>query len=402
MRLLLLQDNLRRSAMIIGCYDADMSKYIHTPFNLELMKIAGYYKRKREIVLLSPSIELEKASKVFYRKDYYDGDFDSKVLYNPKVTYGGRAFSIDKYIPLPEDIEKTKPDRLIYESMRKNFCTNKLNTNLFNKMQRAQHIRLTLDGNNIKTDPFEQFDKQQEGELFIFHDYNLCEVQNGYEAIQDLLKIVPNNKNKYVGSKFPLIPRNNQELIKWANVHPMNGFFNIEIHGLLKDEVLYEFIETQKNTSISQQSRYYILDNLNSDEEILKALPDIYRQIIYLRSHRIQISLIYDNTTFSNPLLKKTLDLMVHYLNQGHKMTKDRFYKTLGYDNLFSFARRLKDYYAVTSHYVTKSDNLLSRGEAREVFEYIQQNNYELFKMFYECTYVEFKGGKFQNGSKRN
>ena len=182
----------------------------------------------------------------------------------------------------------------------------------------------------------------------------------------------------------------------------MNGFFNIEIHGLLKDEVLYEFIETQKNTSISQQSRYYILDNLNSDEEILKALPDIYRQIIYLRSHRIQISLIYDNTTFSNPLLKKTLDLMVHYLNQGHKMTKDRFYKTLGYDNLFSFARRLKDYYAVTSHYVTKSDNLLSRGEAREVFEYIQQNNYELFKMFYECTYVEFKGGKFQNGSKRN
>lgn len=388
--------------MIIGCYDADMSKYIHTPFNLELMKIASYYKRKREIVLLSPSIELEKASKIFYRKDYYDGDFDSKVLYNPKVTYGGRAFSIDKYIPLPEDIEKTKPDRLIYESMRKNFCTNKLNTNLFNKMQRAQHIRLTLDGNNIKTDPFEQFDKQQEGELFIFHDYNLCEVQNGYEAIQDLLKIVPNNKSKYVGSKFPLIPRNNQELIKWANVHPMNGFFNIEIHGLLKDEVLYEFIETQKNTSISQQSRYYILDNLNSDEEILKALPDIYRQIIYLRSHRIQISLIYDNTTFSNPLLKKTLDLMVHYLNQGHKMTKDRFYKTLGYDNLFSFARRLKDYYAVTSHYVTKSDNLLSRGEAREVFEYIQQNNYELFKMFYECTYVEFKGGKFQNGSKRN
>lgn len=388
--------------MIIGCYDADMSKYIHTPFNLELMKIASYYKRKREIVLLSPSIELEKASKVFYRKDYYDGDFDSKVLYNPKVTYGGRAFSMNKYIPLPEDIEKTKPDRLIYESMRKNFCTNKLNTNLFNKMQRAQHIRLTLDGNNIKTDPFEQFDKQQEGELFIFHDYNLCEVQNGYEAIQDLLKIVPNNKNKYVGSKFPLIPRNDQELIKWANIHPMNGFFNIEIHGLLKDEVLYEFIETQKNTSISQQSRYYILDNLNSDDEILKALPDIYRQIIYLRSHRVQISLIYDNTTFSNPLLKKTLDLMVHYLNQGHKMTKDRFYKTLGYDNLFSFARRLKDYYVVTSHYVTKSDNLLSRGEAREVFKYIQQNNYELFKMFYECTYVEFKGGKFQNGSKRN
>ena len=40
--------------MSVGCYDADMQKYIHVPFNLELMKLSTYYKKKGEIVSLAP------------------------------------------------------------------------------------------------------------------------------------------------------------------------------------------------------------------------------------------------------------------------------------------------------------------------------------------------------------
>jgi len=29
---------------VIGLYDFDMAKYIHVPFNLELMKLSSYYK----------------------------------------------------------------------------------------------------------------------------------------------------------------------------------------------------------------------------------------------------------------------------------------------------------------------------------------------------------------------
>lgn len=40
--------------MSVGCYDADMQKYVHVPPNLELMKLSAYYKKKGEIVSLAP------------------------------------------------------------------------------------------------------------------------------------------------------------------------------------------------------------------------------------------------------------------------------------------------------------------------------------------------------------
>ena len=57
-----------------------------------------------EIVNLSPSFSPNMYNKFIYRKDYYDGSYDRHIT-NEKIEYGGRAFSLDKYIPLPEEIE---------------------------------------------------------------------------------------------------------------------------------------------------------------------------------------------------------------------------------------------------------------------------------------------------------
>lgn len=102
---------------VINLYDADMAKYIITPFNLDIMKYSKYYKQKRDIVVLTNQINLDKYSKLIYRKDYYDGTFESELLRNEKVEYGGRAFSQDKYIPLPDEIENCKPDTYIYDNL---------------------------------------------------------------------------------------------------------------------------------------------------------------------------------------------------------------------------------------------------------------------------------------------
>ena len=56
--------------MIIGLYDADMSKYIHVPFNLELMKLSSYFKKKNNIVNIVTSYEPDKFKNLYYRKDY--------------------------------------------------------------------------------------------------------------------------------------------------------------------------------------------------------------------------------------------------------------------------------------------------------------------------------------------
>ena len=59
--------------MSIGLYDGDLQKYFYCPFNLELMKMASYYKGKKEITILSPKFLPERFSKFIYRKDYYYG-----------------------------------------------------------------------------------------------------------------------------------------------------------------------------------------------------------------------------------------------------------------------------------------------------------------------------------------
>ena len=61
--------------MSIGIMDADMATYTLVPFNLEVMKLSAYYKRKGEIVVLSPHFTPERNTKFIYRKDYNDGDF---------------------------------------------------------------------------------------------------------------------------------------------------------------------------------------------------------------------------------------------------------------------------------------------------------------------------------------
>ena len=75
--------------MSIGLYDMDMATYTLVPFNLELMKLSAYYKKKREVVILSPSLTPDRHQKFFLRKDYDDGNFPMGLEKVPNLDYGG-------------------------------------------------------------------------------------------------------------------------------------------------------------------------------------------------------------------------------------------------------------------------------------------------------------------------
>lgn len=92
--------------MSVGLYDIDMTLYNNVPFNLELMKLSSYYKKKREIVVLSPSFEPYRFSKFIMRKDYDDGRFPANIKDYNNIEYGGYALSKQQYISLDEAIEK--------------------------------------------------------------------------------------------------------------------------------------------------------------------------------------------------------------------------------------------------------------------------------------------------------
>ena len=95
--------------------DADLAAYSLVPFNLEVMKLSAYYKKKGEIVILSPSFTPDKNTKFIYRKDYNDGDFPADLTRASNVEYGGLAFSNNIYTPLPIEIERMRPDTEIYQ-----------------------------------------------------------------------------------------------------------------------------------------------------------------------------------------------------------------------------------------------------------------------------------------------
>ena len=61
--------------MSIGLYDVDFFKYHQVMLNLEIMKMATYFKNRREITVLSPTFSPERYAKFYLRKDYYDGTF---------------------------------------------------------------------------------------------------------------------------------------------------------------------------------------------------------------------------------------------------------------------------------------------------------------------------------------
>ena len=54
----------------------------------------------------------ERYTSVFFRKEYDDGIYD-KLILQPNVSYGGRAFS-DIYYPFDPEIESIEPDFSIY------------------------------------------------------------------------------------------------------------------------------------------------------------------------------------------------------------------------------------------------------------------------------------------------
>lgn len=106
------------------------------------------------------------------------------------------------------------------------------------------------------------------------------------------------------------------------------------------------------------------------------------------------MSLIYDRGKFGAKY-ERTLDLMIHYYTQGINMSLKNFNRIIPYDSLYSLVSKFKDIEDKSFHYKEIENQLFTIQEARDIFKFIQENCYELFKAFYECHDVRLEGGKF-------
>ena len=342
--------------MTIGLFDEDFKVY--SPFNLELMKLAHYYKQRMEITILSDKFDPTRYTTFYYRHDL--DPFVARPLYLYKnIEPGGRHFAT-KYVPLPLEIEYSDYDETIYEKF---YNAIEGRRRLFgNTMQHCYHTRLSLDGENY--DPaLTKFNRLDTKPKLMFHDYDICQIKDYKDIVQEYYDRISNKGNvqKALGLKYPPQITNIEEINWWGSFKHISRSMPIQYNGILTYDDINYLKETQKKyTKVFYNPTY----NTDEDTFLSKTIYDIFDQAVYLHNKRIQIALINEKGFFSKSAWDDVMTLIGHYMySQNHVYDKETFY---------AYCKKL-------ANSSERQWYLVSRA-----FLFVAKENPELFKMFYE------------------
>lgn len=365
--------------MSYGLYDGDLILYPKVPFfNLELMKLSTYYKSKREIVSMAPTFTPQRYSNFIVRQDYFSQQ--TYPLHYKNVIYGGRAFEGQKYHPLAIEIEKCKPDIDLYSRIqpKSNFTTgDKMNLSV---MRNADHLRLSLDEETIWKDFEKQIPNRTHKSGFIFHDYNLGQIKDAPEVIRDLLNYyVKAPKNRRIGMKFPTQVNNEKDLITWLSFLNTGAHYYIQYNGLINESYVEEIADLCRGTSKAIQTSMNVTYNTTYSKFITQDITKILPLVSNLRSHKCGFLLIYDSPFFADRRWIPVMDLLQRYCYHiSSNVTESDYYKRVSpYETLYHYTKNLTEQYGAAR---------LPKQKAQEIYQFVREQNYELFTQFYECS----------------
>ena len=371
--------------MSVGIIDGDIRKYApNISFNLDIMKISAFLKKKLEVVSFIDDFYLDRFSQIYYRQDYYDGSFPPQLYTSNQVVYGGRAFTPDKYVPLPDEIEFMQPDVSIYEHTLPLFSKTLSSRTNWKQMMSAAHLRISLDGENIWDDFSRSLVINQHTNFLFFHDYNLNSIKNSDILIVELDKQLRTDIG-HICTKFPIIINNEKDLFRWTKMRPSQNYFLIQYDGIMSDECLYELVNQVKHSQIINQMQYNVTFNL-TEGRFVRQLPKIYKQLIFLRQNGLTIRFIDKYNNLYDYKWRRLLTLWTHFLNRSLTIPDKEhnsimhFIRSLPEEN-FILQKQIKDFY--------------TKSEIRQIWRLIGQENYELLELIYRCERVKYKGGYF-------
>ena len=363
--------------MSYGLYDGDMRFYGEVPFfNLELMKLSSYYKRRREMVSLSPSFNPNLYTHFIVRQDSLFPNSDIKSVNN--VSYGGRAFDGEKYKPLPLEIEVMRPDIELYNRIEASHTA--LKKSSLSTMRRAEHLRLSLDGKTIWNDFEKQLRYESRRYGIIFHDYDLNELDDALNIVKDLLlEVFPTPSPRRVGMKYPVQLNSEEELVEWASLPPMGSYFYLQLNGIPTLKNIERLRELSRGTSALKQTSMNVTKNQNYETFIKTGIIELFEHILDLRRDRINFPLIFDKAFFVDSRWAEVLQLIKLFNNYiGNSILYNDYYKRVApYESFYDFMKgRTKEHILFGS--------ALSKTKVQELFQFVRENNYDLFVDFYE------------------
>ena len=181
--------------------------------------------------------------------------------------------------------------------------------------------------------------------------------------------------------KFPVQVDNKEDLCKWASLKPMGTYFSLYHNGLIDNSYLPDLDKVyQQSTAIRQAS----MDITN--EVSVENLQRIFRTIINLRSHRLIFPLIYNETSLIDDNWKMVMRLINRYNDHLVVARDNEFFRRVEpFETLYSYC-----FAAIKKH--TIKEPLLAKESIQSIFNFVRENNYDLFKDFYE-----YRGGEVRN-----
>lgn len=367
--------------MSYGLYDGDLKLYPRVPFfNLELMKLSTYYKRKREIVNFSPKFAPHMYTNFIVRQDYPSRTPYSTTYTN--IVYGGRAFDGGEYKPLPNDIDFLRPNTDLYSKIESQIPKNITTKNQIGVMRRAEHIRLSLDGKTIHPDWQKQLRQNGNHYGLIFHDYNLGAVDGAYDFIKNNLEnIIPNVGGRRIGMKFPAQLNTEEDLCKWLALSPLGSYFFLQYNGILTTNHIADFKELRPRSSSQIQTSVNITRNIDYETFITTGIVQVLKTLLDLRRELIIFPLIYDTDFFMDKRWEEITKLICsfNHWNQIRIDDKDFVKRIMPFNTFYDYMKNMtyEDWFYGSNY---------PKEKAQELFQFVREQNYELFVLFYEYT----------------
>lgn len=370
---------------VVLVYDWDYFHYSHVIPNLECAKLVAWNRNHRNITVFTDRFEPERYTQSYFRKEYDDGIYDESII-NPKVLYGGRAFS-DTYKSLSEDIENTVPDFSIYEKYSDLYGSAPIDKTQIKTILYATHFRASTDGINLNPFPFDQL--RSNHPCVVFHDYNLASIDGIHDYLYEICAARPKGRPYGIGNKYPIQIYDFKELIKWLDITPMANLFFLQYNGVFTDEELIELTENH-GFEMRQIFYNYTYNCRDETEFMMQVLPKIYKQALFLRRSGLKVLLNIDTEFFKT---KELIDLMQlinsYYTNKNINKNSPRC------QTLYAYCKSERREKFRTLPFVAPSK--ISKDEMRNSFQYIREHNYEVFDMFYSVPGIVNRGGKLVN-----
>lgn len=368
--------------MSYGLFDGDLQLYPQIPFfNLELMKYSTYFKRKREIVVFTPTFNPSRYSNYLVRQDYFSRQLYS--IQHTNILYGGRAFDGENYKPLPIDIEMCRPDTTLYNKLQSQKIKSTFTSYGFNTMRRAEHVRLSLDGKTINPQWEKQLKKDSEVFGLILHDYDLGTIKGARELIADnLSNIIAHRSGARLGMKFPVQVYTEEDLFLWLQILPLNQYYSLQYNGIFTIDNIDMLLESKAYSSALSQIIINVTKHMDYQTFITTGITQLFKSILDLRRHRLIFPLKYDRTFFIDARwveVMELIELFIHHINR-QLPNDDYFIRIVPYETLYSYVKK------ETKRNMAAQFGKIRKQKAQRIFQFVREQNYELFKMFYEYT----------------